>query len=114
MSCLLKMCVQFCHNIILQIGEAWRRHVASIGRAKSGAEVVHTHFLFSRLFPVLRQQCTVLTREACNYLGHAYNAIASHFLVTVELLGSQLQLPSVYVDSELVCALPFVTVAVKV
>jgi hypothetical protein len=84
-----------------EIGEAWRRHVASIGRAKSGAEVVHTHFLFSRLFPVLRQQCTVLTREACNYLGHAYNAIASHFLVTVELLGSQLQLPSVYVDSEL-------------
>lgn len=76
--------------------------MVSLGRDKSGAQAVHTHFLFGRLFPVLRQQFTVLTREACNYLGHAYNAIASHFLVTVELLGSQLQLPNVYVDSELV------------
>ena len=80
----------------------WRKHVANLGCDKSGAHAVHTHFLFVRLFPVLRHQFTVLTREACNYLGHEYNAIASHFLVTVELMGSQLHLPSVYVDSELV------------
>ena len=73
-----------------------------LGRDKTGTQAVHTHFLFVQLFPVLRQQLTVLTREACNYLGQAYNAIASHFLVTVELLGAQLQLPNVYIDSELV------------
>ena len=87
---------------LVQVSDVWKKHVLSLGRNKAGAQAVHTHFLFARLFPVLRQQFTVLTREACNYLGHAYNAIASHFLVTVELLGAQLTLPSVYIDSELV------------
>ena len=77
--------------------------MASLGCDKPGEQAVHTHFLFIRLFPVLRQQLTVLTREACNYLGHDYRTVAAHFLVTVELLGSQFQLPSVHIDSELVC-----------
>ena len=74
--------------------------MGSLGCDRPEADTIHTHFLFARMFPVLQRQFTVLTREACNYLGHA---IAAHFLVTVELLSSQLQLPSVYIDSELVC-----------
>ena len=76
--------------------------MGSLGCNKPEEQAVHTHFLFVHLFPVLRQQLTVLTREACNYLGHAYSTVAAHFLVTVELLGAQFQLPSVYIDSELV------------
>ena len=90
-------------DIVLQIVDVWKRHVASLGCDKPEQQAVHTHFLFVRLFPVLRQQFAVLTREACNYLGHSYSTIAAHFLVTVELLVSQFQLPSVYIDSELVC-----------
>ena len=118
MLCLVMVMVMCVMCSLLQIGEVWRAHVASIGRDKSGVQAVHTHFLFGRLLSVLRQQFSVLTREACNYLGRSYNAIASHFLVTVELLSSQLQLPCVYVDSELVsgsvsmkpCLLDVVTV----
>jgi hypothetical protein len=84
-----------------EIADMWKRHVGSLGCEKPEQLAVHTHFLFVRLFPVLRQQFTVLTREACNYLGHAYSTVAAHFLVTVELLGSQFQLPIVYIDSEL-------------
>jgi hypothetical protein len=84
-----------------EIADVWKRHVGSLGCEKPEQLAVHTHFLFVRLFPVLRQQFTVLTREACNYLGHAYSTVAAHFLVTVELLGSQFHLPIVYIDSEL-------------
>ena len=86
-----------------QIIEAWKQHVARLSRNKSGAVAVHTYYLFGRLFFVLRQQFSMLTREACNYLGETYHSIASHFLVTVELLLSQLELPKIYIDSELVC-----------
>jgi hypothetical protein len=84
-----------------EVADMWKRHVQSLGHCNAGAQTVHTHFLFVRLFPVLRQQLTVLTREACSYLGQAYITVASHFLVTVELLGSQFRLPRVYIDSEL-------------
>ena len=96
------MCMCMTAPCCLQIGEVWRQHVASIGRDKTGALAVHTYYLFGRLFLVLRHQFSMLTREACNYLGETYHSVASHFLVTVELLLSQLELPKVYVDSELV------------
>ena len=99
-------------TLLLQIADMWKRHVGSLGCEKPEQLAVHTHFLFVRLFPVLRQQFTVLTREACNYLGHAYSTVAAHFLVTVELLGSQFQLPIVYIDSELVCVCVCVCVCV--
>ena len=96
---------EVCIHYVSQVVGVWKRHVASLSSDRPETQAVHTHFLFTRLFPVLRQQFTVLTREACNYLGTAYSAVAAHFLVTVELLCSQLQLPSVYIDSELVCCL---------
>ena len=63
---------------------------------------VHTYFLFGRLFHMIRGQFSHLTREACNYLGEDYKIIASHFLVTTELLLSQFQLPKIYIDAEMV------------
>ena len=86
----------------LQIIEKWQDHVSKLGRLKSGKVGVHTHYLFHRLFLLVRQQFCHLTREACNYLGENYRAIASHFLVTVELLFTQFELPKVYIDAELV------------
>ena len=88
--------------VAFQIDDVWKEHVARLGLDKSGARAVHTYYLFRRVLFVLRHQFSLLTREACNYLGDAYHTIASHFLVTVELLSSELQLPMVYVDSELV------------
>lgn len=90
--------------LILQIEEAWQGHVSLLSRQKSFKVAVHTHFLFPHLYAVLRQQLSSLTREACNYLANGYHNMAAHFLVTVELLYSQFQLPKVYLDSELVRA----------
>ena len=69
---------------------------------KQATRAVHTYFLFSRLFGVLRHQLLTLTREACVYLGGQHSGSASHFLVTTEVLLNQFRLPRVYVDSELV------------
>lgn len=71
---------------------------------------MHTTFIFNRLFTVVRQQVCNLTREACNYLGESYRTIAAHFLVTVELLFSQFELPKVYLDAELVSTTRLCTV----
>ena len=85
-----------------KIDEAWRDHVTLLGRHKSPRTAVHTYFIIHRLFSVIRQQFCSLTREACNYLGENHHTIAAHFLVTVELLLSQFELPRVYIDSEMV------------
>lgn len=68
----------------------------------SAKKAVNTYFLFGRLFGMIQSQFCQLTREACSYLGEDYKTIASHFLVTTELLLSQFQLPKVYIDAEMV------------
>ena len=84
--------------------------MVQLGRTISASTAVSTHFLFGRLFGVLRLQFSSLTHEACNYLGEDYKAIASHFLVTTEFLLSQFEVPKVYIDAEMVSSLFLYTV----
>ncbi len=76
--------------------------MTKLSQKMSAKVAVDTYFLFGRLFGMIQSQFCHLTREACNYLGEDYKAIASHFLVTTEFLLSQFQLPKIYVDAEIV------------
>ena len=51
---------------------------------------------------VIRQQTCNITQEATSYISENLWNISTHFLVTVELLSTQLHLPTVYIDTELV------------
>lgn len=76
--------------------------MTKLSQHMSARVAVSTHFLFGRLFGLVRSQFCNLTREACNYLGEDHKTIAAHFLVTTELLRTQFQLPKVYIDAEMV------------
>lgn len=76
--------------------------MAKLSQQMSAKIAINTYFLFGRLFGLVQSQFCNLTREACNYLGEYQKAIASQFLMTTEFLLSQLQLPKVYVDAEMV------------
>lgn len=76
--------------------------MTTLSQDKSPSTAVHTFFLFDQLVTLLRLQLCGLTKEACNYIGNGFQSIASHFLVTTELLMSEFVLPKVFIDSDMV------------
>ena len=78
--------------------------MTNLGRHKTCEVAVHTFFIFGRLFGVLRQQFGNLTREVCNYLGECESkrSVVAHFLITVDMLFTEFELPKIYLDTELV------------
>jgi hypothetical protein len=85
-----------------EIMEVWSEHVDTLGRSKNLSIAVNTFYLFQRLFKVVCQQICTMTQEATNYIASTLYNISTHFLVTTELITSQLKLPAVYVDIELI------------
>lgn len=76
--------------------------MSQLGHHRSSHIAVHTHFIFRRLFAAICKELSSLTQEACRYIGNGYQSFAAHFIVTVEELLSQFELPKVFVDAELV------------
>jgi len=85
----------------------WQTHVTRLSLEMQPGEAIHTYFLLSRLFNMVRGQLCNLTREACNYLGEDLKTIASHLLMSTEFLFSQFQLPRIYIDEEMVSSFCF-------
>ena len=100
----------------------WQDHVASLSHSKNSVVAVDTFFLFDRLFSVscaepsksgdtslfviqviLRDVCSV-TSDVCSRYSMSMNQLSmvSHFLVTVDQLSSELQLPCVFISSAFV------------
>ena len=99
----------------------WQDHVVSLNQSKSPVVAVDTFFLFDRLFSVsyaeqseippvyvlysmqviLRDVCSV-TSDVCGRYSMSQLSMVSHFLVTVDQLSSELQLPYVFVSAAFV------------
>ena len=62
--------------------------------------IINLAFFF--VSQVIRQQTCSLTQEAVSFMSESLWNISTHFLVTIELLSTQLEVPRIYLDTELV------------
>ncbi|XP_054160326.1 protein furry-like isoform X2 [Oppia nitens] len=99
------------HNPCLSndIEEHWSTHFSHIMSDTTGSVCAQTYQLLARIFNETFKKVIHLTRESCELLPHSseqFRGIISRFVNLLDIIGSQIEFPFVFVDSALFSVIP--------
>lgn len=91
------------------IEDQWSSHFCRVMSDDTGSVSSQSYQLLSHIFNETFKKVIHLTRESCELLPHSseqFRAITCRFLNLLDIIGSQIEFPFVYVDPSLFTAIP--------